>query len=58
MHGTRLGVRQVGGHRAYEKFKGESAVFPIGLHTKRAIPSQKSQLFDGKSSWKFAYYLW
>ena len=28
------------GHRAYKKFKGESAVFLIGLHTKQAI--QKS----------------
>ena len=46
---------KIGGHRAFKKFKGESAVFPIGLHTKQAI--QKSQLFDGKSSWIFAYCL-
>ena len=44
-----------GGHRAYKKFKAESAVLPIGLHTKQAI--QNSQVFDGKSSWNFSYYL-
>ena len=35
--------------------KGDRAVFPSGLNTKQAI--QESQRFDGKSSWKFAYYL-